>query len=317
MSSSSKVTVKSLKEQKPPESPKKCQETLHCAVLTKSPLKPTKNGQMFTMSLCEGDPSSCIRAVCFEESMFEQFSTKQSYDIECFKLKKAFNTNSGNVEVMIDNATIIKEAADKFQIENQSFNIAQILRKECQRHRFIDVTAKVIGVEDVCVVGKHPNILEKRDVKLADESGFISLVLWKERAVKFNFHVNDVIRLENGVTTTFNNNIMLTTAFESTITKVGKDINVPAGGRQPGRKRSLISSVESDVLAIKDFKAVYKCFCCKGEIDCSGGSQLLITCRTCGTVFLSSSASISNECKVLLSYNQQWFFANSAVSKNN
>ena len=310
MSSSSKVTVKSLKEQKPPESPQKCRETLHCAVLTKSPLKPTKNGQMFTMSLCEGDPSSCIRAVCFEESMFEQFSTKQSYDIECFKLKKAFNTNSGNVEVMIDNATIIKEAADKFQIENQSFNIAQRLKKECQRHRFIDVTAKVIGVEDVCVVGKHPNILEKRDVKLADESGFISLVLWKERAVKFNFHVNDV-------TTTFNNNIMLTTAFESTITKVGKDINVPAGGRQPGRKRSLISSVESDVLAIKDFKAVYKCFCCKGEIDCSGGSQLLITCCTCGTVFLSSSASIINECKVLLSYNQQWFFANSAVSTNN
>ena len=182
---------------------------------------------------------------------------------------------------------------------------------------FYDVTVKVIGVEDVCVVGKHLNILEKRDVNLADESGFISLVLWKERAVKFNFHVNDVIRLENGVTTTFNNNIMLATAFESTITKVGKDINVPAGGRQPGRKRSLISSVESDVLAIKDFKAVYKCFCCKGEIDCSSGSQLLITCRTCGTVFLSSSASISNECKVLLSYNQQWFFANSAVSTNN
>ena len=40
--------------------------------------------------------------------------------------------------------------------------------------------------------------------------------------------VNDVIRLQNGVT-------------ESTITKVGKDINVLDGGRQPGRKRSFIS----------------------------------------------------------------------------
>ena len=117
---------------------------------------------MFTMSLCEGDPSPCIRAVRFEESMFEQFSTKQSYDIECFKLKKAFSTNSGNVEVMIDNPTIIKEAADKFQIETQSFSIGQILRKECQQYCFLDVTAKVIGVEDVCVVGKHPNILEER-----------------------------------------------------------------------------------------------------------------------------------------------------------
>ena len=89
---------------------------------------------MFTMSLCEDDLSSCIRAVCLKKS------TKESYDIESFKLKKAFNTNSGNVELMIDNATIVKEAVEKFKIESQSFNIAQIVRKQTRPYCFINVT---------------------------------------------------------------------------------------------------------------------------------------------------------------------------------
>ena len=107
----------------------------------------------------------------------------------------AFNTNSGNVEVMIDNATLINEVADKFQIENQSFNIAQTLRKECQRYCFIDVTAKV------------PKHFKREMSSWQMNLGLYSLVLGKERAVNFNFHVNDVIRLENGIPTTFNNNI--------------------------------------------------------------------------------------------------------------
>ena len=50
--------------------------------LTKSPLKPTRFGKMFTMSLCQDDPTSTIRAICFEENMFGQFNTKESYDLQ-------------------------------------------------------------------------------------------------------------------------------------------------------------------------------------------------------------------------------------------
>ena len=295
---SSKVTIQTLKEQTPPQSPRKCNETLHCAVLTKSLLKPTRFGKMFTMSLCEEDPSRTIRAVCFEENMFGQFNMKESYDLQSFKLKKGINASNNDVELVIDHTTSIKKAADQFDIEKQFFTIAEILRKESQGHRFINITAKVTCIEDVCLVGKHPNIMEKRDVHLADESGLITMVLWRQRACNFGFSVDDAISLENVVTTLFNNQIMLTTASESVIEKVDMDINIPATAKLPSRKRSLISSLESSVLAIKGFKAVYRCFSCKGEIDCKaagkGNSGLLITCPTCSTVFLASSSSLSN-----------------------
>ena len=96
-------------------------------------------------------------------------------------------------------------------------------------------------------------------------------------------------------------------------------ITVPATGTLPTRKRSLISSQESNILAIKDFKAAYRCFSCKGEIEwksaCKGSSGLLVTCPTCSAVFLASS-SLSNECMVLLAHSHQWYSANSAVSMN-
>ena len=46
---------------------------------------------MFTMRRCEDDPTSTIRAICFEENMFGQFNTKESYDLQSFKLKKGIN----------------------------------------------------------------------------------------------------------------------------------------------------------------------------------------------------------------------------------
>ena len=97
-------------------------------------------------------------------------------------------------------------------------------------------------------------------------------------------------------------------------------ITVPATGTLPTCKRSLISSQESNVVAIKDFKAVYRCFSCKGEIECKsaykGSLGLLVTCPTCSAVFLVLSSLLSNECMVLLVHNHQWYSANSAVSMN-
>jgi hypothetical protein len=78
----------------------------------------------------------------------------------------------------------------------------------------------VISVEDICIVGKHPNNIEKRDVELADESGVITMVLWRQCAENFEFKVNDVLRLENIVTTIFNNKVMLSTILKHQLSKL-------------------------------------------------------------------------------------------------
>ena len=246
--------------------------------------------------------------------MFEEFKAKQSYDVKSFKLKKGFGTSSNEVEVLIDHSTSVEESPDQFAVEKKCFNIAAILRKESQAFRFIDITAKVISIGDICVIKKTLDNIEKRDVELADESGVITMVLWRQRAENFNFKVNDVLHLENMVTTIFNNKVMLSTTFESSMVKVEEDIKVPAIEKLQSRKRSLISTSETSVLAVKDFKAAYKCLSCKADIQPrKTGSDALITCPTS---FLACTGSISSECMVLLSCDHQWYSANTGVSSN-
>ena len=316
-SSSNQITIQSLKDEVPPQSPKKYEGTQCCAVVTKSPLKSTCYGKMFSMNLCGKDSCTTIQAVCFDDSMFEEFKAKQSYDVESFRLKKGFGTSSNEVEVLIDHSTSVEESPDQFAVEKKCFNIAAILRKESQVFHFIDITAKVISIGDICVIKKTLDNIEKRDVELADESGVITMVLWRQRAENFNFKVNDVLHLENMVTTIFNNKVMLSTTFESSMVKVEEDIKVPAIEKLQSQKRSLISTSETSVLAVKDFKAAYKCLSCKADIQPrKTGSDALITCPTCSTSFLACTGSISSECMVLLSCDHQWYSANTGVSSN-
>ena len=65
----SKITIEDLKGTTAPQSPKKYSKNLTCAILTKSPIRPTRNGSMFSMNLCDQDPSSTVRAVCFDKNM--------------------------------------------------------------------------------------------------------------------------------------------------------------------------------------------------------------------------------------------------------
>lgn len=67
LSSNNQVTIQSLKQQVHPQSPRKCDGMIRYAVLTKNPLKPTRFGKMFSMSLSGKDAFSTIRAVCFDE----------------------------------------------------------------------------------------------------------------------------------------------------------------------------------------------------------------------------------------------------------
>ena len=130
MSSSNQVTVQSLKEEAPPQSPKKYEGTLRCAVLSKSPLKPTRYGKMFLMSLSGKDSSSTVQAVCFEESMFNEFKAKKSYDVQSFKVKKGFGACHNQVEVLIDHSTSVEESPDQWTdcIIDKIFKNIQIVK---------------------------------------------------------------------------------------------------------------------------------------------------------------------------------------------
>jgi ssDNA-binding replication factor A large subunit len=66
--------------------------------------------------------------------------------------------------------------------------------------RFLSITAKVISIEDVQTVGKYPDEKLKRDVLLADETGQVALVLWRQRAETIEFKEGDIIDIENAVT---------------------------------------------------------------------------------------------------------------------
>ena len=86
-----------------PNSRTKSTKCLRCFVLNKSPLNlnfafegfvlnksPTKNESMFSLNLCDQDPSTTVRAVCFNKDMFTKIQPSTTYDIESFKYKKAY-----------------------------------------------------------------------------------------------------------------------------------------------------------------------------------------------------------------------------------
>lgn len=136
------TTIEDLKRMSTPQSPQKCSQKLTCAILTKSPLRPTKNGSMFSLSLCDKDPSSTLRAVCFNEDMFSKFETTGIYDFQKYKLKKGFGSLN-QVELLIDQFTMVEKAEIQLKIKGSSFTISQILRGETQGIRFINLKAKV------------------------------------------------------------------------------------------------------------------------------------------------------------------------------
>ncbi|XP_028415025.1 uncharacterized protein LOC114538104 [Dendronephthya gigantea] len=164
-------------------------------------------------------------------------------------------------------------------------------------------------IEEPYEVGAFPDTKTKREVVLADETGQMNLVLWRQRAQKVSFNTDDVILLENLVTTTFNGKMNLTTSFETTI-KV-----------QPGEKIEVVANLETfatkiemttAVLAIKNFQYARKCFLCKSTIVQTAVNSVTTDCASCKGSFLSRLATVTNQCLVMLSDNN-WYTATQSV----
>ena len=265
-----KFTLKAVKAGTilPPPSPKKFAIPLTCAVLTKSPLRDCKTGKMFTMNFCDSDPSITTRGVCFLEKRFEDFEVKKTYDIN-YRIKRAYGGDG--LEILIDDDTQIQESATQFKMERSSFNISQVLRGETQNVNLINVKGKVISIDDIETVGKHPGTKLKRDVMISDETGQIA-VFWRETAHTIEFEVGDVLSVENVYVNKFNHSVHLTCNSQTSMNKLNEDMQVGTVPAITKDKANVVTFFQEYIGAYKDFKCVIKCVNCQMETELSEGN---------------------------------------------
>ena len=136
--------------------------------------------------------------------------------------------------------------------------------------------------------------------------------------------------IENAVSSVFNKNVVLTSAEETSIRVTDEeiDLKLPASASELKKNVTNVSCVETNVSAIKEFRCQWRCLNCRRDIDwnspneglyaVSGSSDdgeiALLTCPFCSTISKASVTKVKNECKILLSTNNQWFTAGTGVS---
>ena len=184
-SSLKQTTIRELKEKGPPNSLRKSSSALICAVVNRSPIKATRNGSMFSLTLCDEDQSSTVWPVCFTKEVFKKIEPRKTYKLEGFKLKKSYGDKTAP-ELLLDNETQITLSSTQVAMELSSHTIAQILR-EAANERFLNVKVKVVCVEEARMVGSFPDYKTKRTVSIADSTGHIHFVLWREGAENVSF----------------------------------------------------------------------------------------------------------------------------------
>ena len=268
---------------------------------------------MFSMNLCDQISKDTLRAFCFNEKMFPNFKPSKSYEITSFKVKKAFS-EADSVELLLDGEVSVNSAAAEIPVFGcMNMKIHDILTPGDKPSRLINLFAKVMTIHEPVEVGAFPNVKTKKEITLADETGHIDLVLWRQRAERINFETGDVLSLQNVVLSTFNDKTTVTTSFESTINVADDEIAVKEDAKSLNRKIELPSTT---VLAVKNYQSVLKCFLCKSSFKPKESSvqSLMTSCPTCNASFLTKLAGSTNQCSVMLS-DQTWYTARTSVSK--
>lgn len=272
------------------------------------------------MRLCDEDPSSNAKAVCFEKSLYDSFEPLKTYDIINLKVKKGF-ANDRDLELLITPETQIKDSVThQFKMERSTFTIDQILRRETHNIRFINLKAKILSVEDITTVGQYPNQKKKRDVLMADTTGEINLVLWEGRTEEFDYRDGDIVMIENAVVSSFNKTLYITTSTETSFEVIDdEDLELDeARINMRPKPQPVITTLEAPIQAFKEFKSLVKCVNCQTEIlhtqdDTPGQpASQAIKCGTCSATFLLTIAPVINECKFLVL--DQWYTARKTVS---
>ena len=107
-----------------------------------------------------------------------------------------------------------------------------------------------------CEVVTFPDMKMKQEITLADKTSQIDLVLWRQRAENVDFKAGDVLSLQNVVVSTFQQQITVTTSFETSLNVIEKDIAVTKEAKALDKP----VQTKTTVLVIKNFQSVSKCF---------------------------------------------------------
>lgn len=130
-------------------------------------------------------------------------------------------------------------------------------------------------------------------------------------AENIDFAVNDVVSVENVVTSSYNNKINLSATSQTIIRKIEDPVlqNVSGNFSSPVFQDT-ITSVNTKIVSMKDFKQAI-CINCKNSIpiNTSDEDAELLQCGVCTATFLIQDTKILNECSFFLKDNQQWFLA--------
>ena len=96
----------------------------------------------------------------------------------------------------------------------------------------------------------YPDNKAKRNIHLADHSGHIQMVLWRDHAENSQVVEGNVLSIKNAVVSNYHQALSLTTTFETTITSID-EVMTAAPAEEPSLSSNVVS-VETTILAIKN-----------------------------------------------------------------
>ena len=67
------------------------------------------------------------------------------------------------------------------KFKNRQCNSRSSTQGEIQNVNLINVKGKIISIDEIETVGKHPYTEQKRDVMISDETGQIDIMFWRGR----------------------------------------------------------------------------------------------------------------------------------------
>lgn len=128
-----------------------------------------------------------------------------------------------------------------------------------------------------------------------------------------NSNEGHVVNIENAVTSTFNNRIMVSTSAETRITVIDEEIHVevPTCLASPSKKQCPVISVDTNVLAYKNFRCQYRCINCRKNIDWVdpnidvSNASVVLECPHCSATFMECVAKVENECELMVPYDDR------------
>ena len=121
------------------------------------------------------------------------------------------------------------------------------------------------------------------------------------------------MKCENAVTSKFKEVLQVTTRAETILNVITEDIGEIAATSSP-IKRSYVTTIQTKINALKEFKPTTRCINCKKNITVTSDMIDTLVMCDCSAQFVPQPSKISNECQLLLSDTNQWFTASKGVS---